>query len=214
MVKHNNIIPNGHWHKNWQARVKTFFNQPAQKKARRMARAAKAAKVAPRPVDQLRPVVRCPTIRYNRKVRVGRGFSLDELKAAGISKKFASTVGICVDFRRRNKNVADMQTNVERLQAYKARLIVFPRGTKQKNGDAAPEVTATATQLTENLNALPAVDTTMEVGNVAEAKKAERAFVQARQAQGMYKSGRRRANANKVAKNEAAKKAAKKKKNK
>ena len=55
--------------------------------SRRLARAAKAAAVAPRPVDKLRPVVRCPTIRYNRKVRVGRGFTLEELSAAGISRK-------------------------------------------------------------------------------------------------------------------------------
>lgn len=40
----------------------------------------KVAKFAPRPVDKLRPIVRCPTIKYNRRVRAGRGFSLAELK--------------------------------------------------------------------------------------------------------------------------------------
>lgn len=48
--------------------------------SRRNARHAKAAAVAPRPVDRLRPVVRCPTIKYNRRARSGRGFSLAELK--------------------------------------------------------------------------------------------------------------------------------------
>ena len=45
-----------------------------------MHRQEKAAKVAPKPVDKLRPVVRCPTVKYNRRVRAGRGFSLAELK--------------------------------------------------------------------------------------------------------------------------------------
>ena len=55
--------------------------QPAKKKSRRLARKAKAAKIAPRPAaGLLKPAVRCPTIRYNTKVRAGRGFSLDELK--------------------------------------------------------------------------------------------------------------------------------------
>ena len=37
--------------------------------------------MAPRPVDGLlRPAVRCPTIKYNTKLRAGRGFTLEELK--------------------------------------------------------------------------------------------------------------------------------------
>lgn len=32
MVKHNNIVPNAHFHKDWQRRVKCFFDQPAKKK--------------------------------------------------------------------------------------------------------------------------------------------------------------------------------------
>jgi large subunit ribosomal protein L13e len=31
MVKHNNVIVNVHLRKHWQKRVKTHFNQPAQK---------------------------------------------------------------------------------------------------------------------------------------------------------------------------------------
>lgn len=27
MVKHNNVIPNGHFHKDWQRRIKTWFDQ-------------------------------------------------------------------------------------------------------------------------------------------------------------------------------------------
>lgn len=54
--------------------------QPGSKSRRREARRAKAAAVAPRPVDKLRPVVRCPTIKHNRRVREGRGFTIEELK--------------------------------------------------------------------------------------------------------------------------------------
>lgn len=62
MVRHNNIIPNQHFHKKWARRVKTGFAQPMQKKARRSARAEKAASVAPAPVSgALRPLVQCPT---------------------------------------------------------------------------------------------------------------------------------------------------------
>ena len=78
--RHNNQLPNAHFHKQWQLRVKTWFDQPGKKKSRRIARAAKAAKIAPRPLGLLRPAVHCPTIKYNVKTRAGRGFTLEELK--------------------------------------------------------------------------------------------------------------------------------------
>jgi len=57
-----------------------MVRQPGRKSRRRNARIQKAAAVAPRPVDKLRPIVHCPTIKYNRRVRAGRGFSIAELK--------------------------------------------------------------------------------------------------------------------------------------
>ena len=60
--------------------VKTWFDQPAQKKIRRDRRIAKATKVAPRPTHSLKPVVRCPTNKYNTKLRAGRGFTLEEVR--------------------------------------------------------------------------------------------------------------------------------------
>lgn len=80
MVKHNNVIPNAHFHKDWKLHVKTWFDQPAQHKRRRLARATKAAHLAPRPVNRLQPAVHCPTQRYNMKVRLGRGFTRKEIK--------------------------------------------------------------------------------------------------------------------------------------
>lgn len=45
------------------------------------ARQKKAAAVFPRPTaGPLRPVVHSQTLRYNAKIRAGRGFTLDELK--------------------------------------------------------------------------------------------------------------------------------------
>lgn len=55
MVKHNNVIPNVHLRKHWQRNVKIWLNQAARKKRRLTARRAKAASIAPRPLDRLRP---------------------------------------------------------------------------------------------------------------------------------------------------------------
>ncbi|KAJ1073641.1 hypothetical protein K5549_021767, partial [Capra hircus] len=89
--------------------------------ARLLSAQTQARRIAPRPASgPLRPVVRCPTVRYHTKVRAGRGFSLEELRVAGIHKKVARTIGISVDPRRRNK------------------LILFPRKpSAPKKGDSS-----------------------------------------------------------------------------
>ncbi|XP_006897767.1 PREDICTED: 60S ribosomal protein L13-like isoform X3 [Elephantulus edwardii] len=84
----NGMILKPHFHKDWQRRVATWFNQLARKIRRRKARQAKARHIAPRPASgPIQPIVRCPTVRYHTKVRAGRGFSLEELRVAGIHKK-------------------------------------------------------------------------------------------------------------------------------
>jgi len=144
-IKHNQQIPNNHFRKDWQRRVRCHFDQPGKKLSRRIARREKAVKVAPRPIDKLRPIVRCPTIKYNRRVRLGRGFTLAELKAAGIPRLYAPTIGIAVDHRRQNLSEESLVANVERLKAYKERLIVFPRRAgKVKNGDTPKDQLAAA----------------------------------------------------------------------
>ncbi|KAJ8963732.1 hypothetical protein NQ317_012204 [Molorchus minor] len=148
--KRNNMIPNGHFHKDWQRFVKTWFNQPARKFRRKQNRIKKARDVAPRPAaGPLRPVVRCPTVRYHTKVRAGRGFTLQELKAAGLNPRFARTIGIAIDSRRRNKSVESIQLNAQRLKEYKSKLIVFPIHNKKKlrAGEATEEERKVATQL-------------------------------------------------------------------
>nr|CAI5837719.1 unnamed protein product [Callosobruchus analis] len=144
------MIPNAHFHKDWQRFVKTWFNQPARKFRRRVKRVKKARAIAPRPVaGPLRPIVRCPTVRYHNKIRAGRGFTLQELKAAGLNPRFARTVGISVDHRRRNKSVESVQVNAQRLKEYKSKLILFPIHNKKKlrAGEATEEERKVATQL-------------------------------------------------------------------
>lgn len=137
--KHNNIVQNNHFHKKWQNYVRTWFNQPGRKKRRRLNRKKKALEIAPRPVaGPLRPIVHCPTFKYNSKVRAGRGFTLEELKTAGIPRKFARTIGIAVDHRRKNRSAESLQANVQRLKEYRSKLILFPRKPgKPQKGDSA-----------------------------------------------------------------------------
>jgi len=150
MPKHNNAIQDEHFHKDWQNRVKTWFNQPARKVRRRNARSAKAVRVFPRPVSgPLRPVVHPPTKRYNLKVRLGKGFTFEELKEAGVNKRMALAIGIAVDHRRKNKSEKSLKTNVQRLKEYKQKLILFPKNKKHpKKGDATKEQQGAAAQQT------------------------------------------------------------------
>ncbi|KAK9483271.1 ribosomal protein L13e [Lipomyces starkeyi] len=147
-IAKNYPILSNHFRKHWQTRVRVHFDQPGRKLRRRTARVKKAALVAPRPVDSLRPIVRAPTVRYNRLVRAGRGFTLEELKAAGIPRKFAKTIGIAVDHRRQNRSVEGLEANVARLKEYQAKLILFPRKAgKPKKGDSEVSELAAATQV-------------------------------------------------------------------
>merc|ERR1712093_232590 len=133
-MKHNNQIHSVRkFRKYWQRYVKTWFEQPARKKARRTARDKKAAAVAPRPIaGSVRPIVHPPTVKYNTKTRIGRGFSLAELKALKLGKLEARSLGIAVDPRRRNRSVEGKQANEQRLREYKAKLVVFPRKKDRK----------------------------------------------------------------------------------
>merc|ERR1719465_253034 len=139
-MKHNQVIANIHFKKWWQRYVRTWFDQAGRKKA---------AKTAPRPTaGLLKPIVKAPTKRYNTKNRLGRGFTIDELKAAGISKKLAPTVGIAVDHRRKNRCTESLQENAARLKLYKSKLLVIPRKSKAKKGDATRAEVANVAQNT------------------------------------------------------------------
>jgi large subunit ribosomal protein L13e len=92
-------------------------------------------------------------------LKLGRGFTLEELKEAGINRKFAQTIGISVDHRRTNKSQESLNLNVERLKEYKSRLIVFPRHMKKvKKGDSDKSATSEAQQLFGDIIAKPTVN--------------------------------------------------------
>lgn len=160
--------------------MRTWFNQPMRKCRRRATRAAKAAKIAPRPADgPLRPIVRCQTAKYNLRSRLGYGFSREELKKAGIAFRYAPTIGIKVDPRRRNKNVEGMQENVQRLQEYMSKLILFPRNPrKPKAGDASKDDITTAEQLKGPVMPLPKQSgaPVVEVRAITDEDKAKNAY--------------------------------------
>jgi len=157
MVKHNNIIPNQHFRKDWQRYVRTWFSQPAKKSSRRASRVSRAKSLAPRPLHLLRPIVRAQTIKYNTKLRTGRGFTLAELKAAKINKKAARGIGIAVDHRRKNRSEEGFTLNVNRLKLYSSKLLIFPRNptsSRAKKGDSTPAELSQAKQNT-NKDVIP-----------------------------------------------------------
>jgi len=174
MVKHNNVVPYQHFHKKWARRVKTFLHQPAQKRIRRERRAEKAAKISPRPsVGNFKPVVHAPTQKYNSKLRLGRGFTLEELKAAGFEAKYAQTVGISVDHRRTNKSENSFKLNVDRLKDYKTRLVVL---SKSNNKIDIPQLTSRSENLTAVQDAVSYVnlDESLKEGKAYGALRAAR----------------------------------------
>eukprot|EP00927_Polykrikos_kofoidii_P012162 TRINITY_DN15226_c0_g1_i1.p1 TRINITY_DN15226_c0_g1~~TRINITY_DN15226_c0_g1_i1.p1 ORF type:complete len:237 (+),score=35.35 TRINITY_DN15226_c0_g1_i1:68-712(+) len=145
----NNVLPNVHFRKvngmmhgrNNRVMMRTWLNQAGRAKRRSLTRQKKAARIAPRPVaGLLRPVVHPPTQRYNMKIRLGKGFTLEELREAKIPPKLARTIGISVDHRRRNRSQESLEANVERLKMYQSKLVIFPKGSGKKcvkKGDTA-----------------------------------------------------------------------------
>jgi len=133
MVKHNNQIVNNHFRKAWDRRVRTWFNQPGRKLRRREQREKKMKEIFPRPASGLlRPVVQCCTKRYSSKARLGRGFTLEELKAAGLNKRIARGLGVSVDHRRNDRNKETFARNVDRIKAFRSKQVIFPTNTVTK----------------------------------------------------------------------------------
>merc|ERR1719420_288638 len=103
--------------------IRTWFNQPARKIRRRQKRAEKAKRSSLPMLVPLRPIVRGQSIKYNMKKKLGRGFTYDELKSAGISSKLARNLGIAVDRRRRNRSAESLSENTSRLKEYSSKLV-------------------------------------------------------------------------------------------
>lgn len=208
MVKHNNSVPNIHLRKHWQRRTHTHFDQAAQKLRRRQRRETNASRNYPRPSEALRPVVSSQTRKYAGKVRYGRGFTLAELKQAKLTARFARTVGISVDHRRTNTSQEQLTRNVDRLNMYKEKLILFPRREgKPKKGLIADSVDTAASKNCSQgdgnapIAALPAAATFAPI--TAEMKNAKAFFTLREARTNMRYKGRRE---KRIADEEAAKK--------
>jgi len=166
MVKHNNVLPNVHLRKHWQRNVRVWLNQAGRKSRRLTARRARAAASAPRPLDRLRPTVRCQTIRYSHRPRLGKGFTLNEIRSVGLGVEFAKTIGITVDHRRKNRSQESFEANKARLTNYLSKLVLYPKHeghfvTKAKNGilNDTPKVIVVLIQDQQTVATAPTVNT-------------------------------------------------------
>nr|UXY88501.1 60S ribosomal protein L13 [Cryptomonas curvata] len=132
MVKHNNKISNGHFRKHWQSFVKTWFDQPANKRRRRIERLSKEKIHFSNSsiVNKFRPLVHCPTHMHNMKIRFGRGFSLNEITKAKIGKGYSNSMGINIDKRRRKNNLFE-NYNIKRLTEYLEKIVILKKKDKK-----------------------------------------------------------------------------------
>ncbi|KAF7655177.1 hypothetical protein LDENG_00059900 [Lucifuga dentata] len=106
-----------------------------------------------------------------------------ELKAAGIHKKTARTIGISVDPRRRNRSTESLQANVQRLKEYRSKLILFPRkASAPKKGDSTEEELKMATQLTGSVMPIKNVHKKEKARVISEDEKNFKAFASLRMA--------------------------------
>merc|ERR1719291_1035600 len=193
----NHVIPNVHFRKvngmfkgrnnRTMLRGGTWFDQAARKKRRAQNRKEKAKKLFPRPAaGLLRPIVHPPTQRYNMKLRLGKGFTLDELREAKIPVKRAATIGISVDHRRRNRWAESLQANVNRLKIYMSKLMIFPKKAGKKGckkGDTAKsELQNVAQNTLKEIIPVPKPDLTIEARAITAAEKEASAYKQLKKA--------------------------------
>lgn len=123
-MKHNNALTTQHFKKT-SLRYKTWFHQPVQKRLRKERRQEKAKQIFPMNFQTLKPVVRCPSRRYNMKERLGRGFSLAEITKAGLTIQKARELGIAVDIRRYTYSEEGLERNVSRIKEYLSKIKVY-----------------------------------------------------------------------------------------
>eukprot|EP01070_Trichotokara_eunicae_P003755 Trichotokara_eunicae@DN3560_c0_g1_i1.p1 len=93
-----------------------------------------------KPIDKLKPLVRCCGARHNSRMRKGAGFSVGELKKARLAPRLAMSIGVMVDRKRRDRNQATQDINVERLQTYLKHLVLYKSGkSAKKNVSPLPD---------------------------------------------------------------------------
>ncbi len=96
---------------------------------------------------------------------------MEELKAAGIQRDYAKTIGISVDHRRSNKSEESLNVNVARLKEYISRLVVFP-----KKAGKVTETQKAIGQLKGEIVAAPAAESFLSYAKVTEELQAANAY--------------------------------------
>jgi large subunit ribosomal protein L13e len=117
---------------------KEWHNEESRKERLARNRIKRAREVFPKPIKALRPIIRCSSVRYNRKERLGRGFTPSECKEAGMDHREARRLGIAVDMRRKDANLETFKQNVERIKTYKSRVTIFKSHKEAKEAGAKP----------------------------------------------------------------------------
>ena len=131
---------------------------------------------------------------------------------AGIPRKLAPTIGISVDPRRQNLSEESLKANVERLKAYKQRLVLFPRKAGQpKEGDAKEKQVEAGAQISYegkvklSKEFFPITNkVTVEEGKIADFKSEEGAFRKLRAARSDARNAGKREKRAKAKEEEAA----------
>jgi large subunit ribosomal protein L13e len=105
----------------------------------------------------LRPAVRGQTNRYNSKIKLGRGFTLRELREAGVrGVEYARSLGISVDLRRKDTSTETLKLNAGRVKEYLSKMILYPRGGRYEKkapvAEAKAEVLAGPDAKAQNTN--------------------------------------------------------------
>ena len=124
----------------------------------------------------------------------------------------APTIGISVDPRRQNLSEESLKANVERLKAYKDRLILFPRkGKSPKQGDASADDVKKAREaghdghVKQSSNFFPISNKfTVEEGKVGDYESEEAAYRKLRDARSEARHAGKRAKRQKEKEEEAA----------
>ena len=131
------MLPNVHLGKDWQEKVKTWFNQPGRKRRRRVHRARRQKLLAPNPTHLLRPIVRGQKNKYNTNLSFKKRFHKERIRSAGIKGlSYARIIGIAIDLRRKDTWNETLNVNTERIKNYISRIILYCR----KKNDKKPQV--------------------------------------------------------------------------
>lgn len=185
-MKHNNALASNHFKKT-SLRFKTWFHQPVQKRIRKERRVEKERRMYPMPLQKLRPIVRCPSRKYNGKQRLGRGFSLVELKEAGLVPEYARTIGITVDTRRYNKSEESIQENVERLKTYLSRITIYKsrKEAKEANPPQHRGALIPVVKKKPSIESIPVSEIRSDVSAIEEMKKLRFETIRRKEAKGL-----------------------------